>query len=53
MTSSCSLIEENLVNEDCYERAQPSTETRVLEASLDSIKSSASLSSVHIVFASR
>ncbi len=38
---------------DCYERAQFSTETRVLEASLNSIESSAFLSSVHIIFASR
>ena len=37
----------------CYERAQPFTETRVLKVSLDSIESSAFLSSVHIVFASR
>ncbi len=37
----------------CYECAQSSTETRVLEANLDSIESSAFLSSVNIVFASR
>jgi len=35
----------------CYERAQPSTEMRVLWASLDSIEPSAHLLSVHIVFA--
>jgi len=36
----------------CYERAQSSTETCVLWASLDSIEPSAHLLSVHIVFAS-
>ena len=36
----------------CYERAQSSTETCVLWASLDSIKSNAHLFSVYIVFAS-
>ncbi len=46
-------INEIIMNEFCYERAQSSTETRVLEASLDFIESSAFLSSVHIVFASR
>ncbi len=35
----------------CYERAQSSTETHVLWASLDSIEPSAHLLSVHIVFA--
>jgi len=45
-------IIEELIIEHCYERAQSSTETHVLWASLDSIESSAYLFSVHIVFAS-
>jgi len=37
----------------CYERAQPSTETRVLGAGLGPIGPSAPLPSVHIAFAPR
>ncbi len=46
-------IIEKRIDDNCYERAQPSTETRVLGAGLGSIGPSASLPSVHIAFAPR
>jgi len=51
--SRVNALKDDEFNQSCYKHAQSSTETHVLKASLDSIWSSAFLSSVHIVFASK